>query len=129
MTNSIFLTGDRMMALPYPGQVMLELLRAVNEGKQIMTGTNDGIEALTRAFCEQAGVPVIVVEQMPLQTPENPGHWIDWDKRHLSLPEDCEIVSIHVDHHTCRVTMSALNVRGDDVRLVTLADMLPTADA
>lgn len=122
--TSRFITGDRMMTAVYPGLVMLEMLNASAHGQTIMTGINDGVEALVRAIGEKAGVPVQVVEQKPLDVPENPGHWIDWDARHLGLPSDCEVVSVHVDTHTCRVTMSALNVLPDErVRLVTLADL------
>lgn len=123
-TKSRFITGDRMMAQVYPAMVMLEMLNAAAHGVAIMTGINDGVEALVRAVAEKAGISIEVVEQFPLKDEANPGHWIDWDARHLGLPETCEVVSIHVDTHTCRVTMSALNVLPDErVRLVTLADL------
>ncbi len=121
---NVFITGDRMMAVVYPHMVVVEMLKAAHAGKQIMTGVNDGVEAIVRSYGETTGIPIAVVEQKPLATPENPGHWIDWDARHLGLPADTEVVSVHVDHHTCRVTMSALNVLpSDSVRLATTADL------
>lgn len=131
MTSKIFITGDRMMTAVYPGQVMIEMLRARNEGKQIMTGVNTGgVEELVRMIGEQSGVDIQVIEQtyittVPADAPL--GQRVDWDARNLYLKEDLEIevLSIHVDHHTCRESMSALKVLPEErVRLLSTVDLL-----
>ena len=124
--RGIFRTGARRMTPVYPTVVMMLIVEAGRKGQRILTGTNDGgIEELVRLMSHEMGFPIEVVDQQLLDVPDNPGFWIDWDARHLALPDDVEFVSVHVDHQDCRETKSALAVLPEDrVRLVTELDMV-----
>lgn len=100
--SKIFITGDRTMAVVYPGQVAIELLRAVHAGKQIVTGDNVGVEEFVRILCEQADIPF---ETLP--TPTGDDGRPDWDARHAVV--DIETVVIHADPHASSITKSIFN--------------------
>jgi hypothetical protein len=118
--SRLLITGDRTLSPVYPTMVLVEMLRAVSNGQDIITGTNDGVEALVRSAGQEADVPVAVIEN-----PTTPEGWIDWDARHAGISEDTTVLVIHADVHESRVGKSVLNtVPEDRVKLVTLADLL-----
>ena len=123
--NAVFIEGDRMMTPFYPGVVLTEMFKAHVAGKTIITGTEDGgIEQLVRHIAQEVGLEISVVESHALDVPENPGHWRDWDKRHLALDEHTEVLIIHVDHQDCRESKSALAVLPDErVRMWSPVDL------
>lgn len=128
--TKVFITGDRLMTPFYPGLVIMEMLKARDKGMTVVTGTNDGgVEQLARMIADSAGMTIEVIEQSALDVPDNPGNWIDWDARHLSLSEDTEVVAIHVDPMTAREIVSAVNVLPPErVRLVTMLDLMAETD-
>lgn len=117
-----FITGDRSMAIFYPGQVAVEMIRALGQGNGIATGENDGVEAIVRALANEAGVEIGIVTNP--ETPLENGK-VDWDARHATLPDHMTVVGVHADPHDSRVLQSVLRVVPDDrVRLVTAVDLL-----
>lgn len=122
MTNTVFITGDRRMAPFYPQQVAMEMLRAAGQGKKISTGTNPGVEEVVRAFGEQAGIDVQVVEHNTL-----PNGKPDFEVRAqaLSILTDIDVVAIHADPHSSHIVRPLVTFLGEKLRLVTPADLLP----
>ena len=49
--SALFITGGRGMSTLYPGLAFIEVLRAVNEGRPVITGENAGVESCVRAAC------------------------------------------------------------------------------
>lgn len=123
--SRVFITGDRTGCLAYPALVAGQLLQAVAAGEQVVTGDNDGVEALVRGIAALGGVPVEVIE-----TPRDASGTADWDRRHRLVILDGEgparVVAIHVDPFTSKVVASALQQWGDGLQLVTEADLLPS---
>lgn len=113
-TAPMFITGDRMYAMPYLPQVAIEMMRALAAGQPIMTGTNPGgVEAIVRSFADEAGIDVQVVEHSLIEGTT----WGDWDKRHAALPADAEIVIVHADPQSDTLTKMLL-ASNPDSRLV-----------
>lgn len=127
MTETVFITGDRMMTPLYPGQVAVEMLRALAHGKNIATGDQLGIEEVVRVIGKLSEVEVEVVNSPIMDVPEQ---WVDWDTRHKALLErdGLEFVAIHVDPLSCTGVKSVLmTVPEDRLRLVSLEDFLITS--
>jgi metal-dependent hydrolase (beta-lactamase superfamily II) len=117
--TSIFITGDRTDSIAYIGMVAVEMLKAQAAGATIITGDSEsGVEALVKAYGEQAGVEVAVIG----------GYGKSWDARHEYVRDeyaDSEVVAIHVEPHASSVIKSLVRVFDDGVassdrlRLVT----------
>lgn len=109
------------MTIIYPGQVAIEIMRALANGDDIMTGDNDGVESVVRAFSESAEFPVHVVP-----TPHQSETGVaDWDSRHQHLGDGVNVVVVHADPHASHIVRSLFNVVDEDrVRLVTTTDAL-----
>lgn len=114
-----FITGDRQLTVLYPGQVAVEIMRALAAGESIATGDNDGVESVVRAFADQAG---FAVELVPTPLLEGDARW---DARHSNLPAGTKVVAVHADPMSSHVVTSAMRVVPEELfRLVTPADAL-----
>lgn len=116
----ILFTGDRSFSPIYPGMVVMDLLRAVVAGDEILTGINDGVEQIVRDVAENVGLHVTVLPQGQL-----PNGKPDFDSRHKALPSDVHVRVYHVEPMASSVVASALtHVPDARVEILTPAELL-----
>lgn len=109
------------MTVIYPGQVAIEIMRALANGDDIATGDNDGVESIVRAFAESAEFACTI---FPTPTNAETGK-PDWDVRHAHLPDGMDVLVVHADPHASHVVASVFKVLDEDhVRLVSTLDAL-----
>jgi len=122
--NVTFITGDRSASPFSMGLVALEMLRALGNGDQLMTGAENGIEAMVRHLAEEAEVDVIEVPTPPLEGDTR------WDERHATIRDTGvkRFVVVHGDPLASHLVASLERVLDDDLHdlsIVTGMSLLP----
>src|SRR4051812_12356231 len=115
--SKVFITGDRSQGPFYIPLVAIELLRAVNDGDEVATGENGGVEQIVRDVAERAGVHIRVV----------PGDKSMFAERHAALAkEGYTVVVVHSAPEASSLLPSVLEAfpADNDVRIVTHADLM-----
>lgn len=118
--SKLFLTGDRKVAEPYVPIVAVEMLRAVAQGRKIVTSDNHGVDALVRAFGENAGVEVEVIT-----TPRDAEGHRDYPALFASLEGFEDVALVHVEPQSSRLVKAALALDDDATRLVGIESLAP----
>lgn len=118
---TVFITGDRKLASPYPPMVAIEIMRALGAGEQVATGTQEfGVEQIVRDFADQAGFPLQVWAGLQDATYES--------KAQLLLTDSDQplVVAIHVVPQESKWIAALAHAFADNERLVlrTPVDLL-----
>lgn len=112
-----FITGDRSLGPLYPALVAVQMIKLASLGVKIVTGENTGVEQLVRSYGALAGLDIEVAA----------GGKAEFDERHAALAADnIPVILIHSDPAESSVYASVARTAfpDDDVRLVTLADLV-----
>jgi hypothetical protein len=113
---NVFITGDRSLSPLYTPLVAIEMLRAMNAGKHVVTTDSNGVAHIVRDLAQRSGVEITVLPA-PIS-----GDWEEYHENVVRVYQPEEIVAVHVDPLASSVLKSLLN--RDELRVVTHAELM-----
>lgn len=116
--STVFITGDRQLSPIYPTQIAIELIKALGQGKTVVTGTLPGVEQVVREMLDKGEVAYTASEHPLADGKPNFPKYAELVLKHFD-----EVLVVHADPHSSSVVKAFL-MGGSKVRLVTPADLL-----